>query len=254
MPTDRRKKIIELLDSHGAVTLNELNKIFPSVSVMTLRRDLKHLENEGIVIRTHGGAVKTNIVKIPAGEERVYQARENEHKDAKKIIAKKALLLMETGRSIYLDSGSTIMSLVNLIPDEPYSIITSGINIAQSILDKEKPSVVVIGGFANRNTLSMSGPMTSDLLARLNIDIAFISASGFSIENNFTVSNLYEAELKSKVLEKAKKVVVLMDTSKLNKSLPYTFATLKDIDILITETNLPMDIQSAFNQASVQIL
>lgn len=254
MPINRRKKILELLDDHGSVSLNQLERIFPEVSVMTLRRDLIQLENDGIVIRTHGGAVKSNKVMTFPGEESSYHARENEHREAKKTIARKALPYLETGRSVYLDSGSTIMSLANLIPDETYSIITSGVNIAQNILSKEKPSVVVLGGFANRNTLSMSGPLTSILLDSINIDIAFISASGFSLENNFTVSNIYEAELKTKVITKAKKVILMMDTSKLNKSLPYTFAKLKDIDIIITETYLPLEMQAAALAVGIQLL
>lgn len=254
MAIDRRKQILELLDETGAVTLNELGKVFSDVSVMTLRRDLTQLENEGIVIRTHGGAVKINRIKATTGEESAYQARENEHREAKKNIAKKALPFVETGRSIYLDSGSSIMSLATMIPDDTYSIITSGINIAQALLDKEKPSVVLLGGLANRNTLSMSGKLTSDLLDRLNIDVAFISASGYSLEDNFTVSNIYEAELKTIILNKAKKVVLLMDTSKFNKSLPYTFAGLDDIDLLITETTLPKEIQVAFEAAGIQVL
>ncbi|MBC7959747.1 MAG: DeoR/GlpR transcriptional regulator [Vallitaleaceae bacterium] len=254
MPLDRRKQILELLDETGSVSLNNLSKLFPDVSIMTLRRDLTQFENEGMVIRTHGGAVKANKVKTYGGDETAYEARENEHLEAKRIIAKKALPYIETGRSIYLDSGSTIMSLVDLIPDDSYSIITSGVNIAQNLLEKEKPSVIVLGGFANRNTLSMSGPLSSDQLDRLNIDVAFISASGFSTDHHFTVSNIYEAELKTKILKKAKKVIVLVDSSKFGKSLPYTFATLSDIDLLITETELPVEIQTAFQTAAIAIL
>jgi DeoR/GlpR family transcriptional regulator of sugar metabolism len=254
MPLQRRNTILELLERSGSVSLNELGEIFPDISVMTLRRDLIQLENEGIVIRTMGGAVKTNKPNTPSGEESAYPTRESEQKEAKETIAKKALAFVETGRSIYMDAGSTIMSLATQVPDETYSMITSGINIAQMLLNKEKPSVVVLGGFANRNTLSMSGPLTAHILDSLNIDIAFISASGFSIDSNFTVANIYEAELKTKVLTKAKKVIVLMDTSKINKSLPYTFASIRDIDILITETKLSKDLIEHFKKNGVTLL
>lgn len=254
MPADRKKQILELLDDNGSVSLTELGKIFSHVSMMTLRRDLIQLEEDGIVIRTHGGAVKTNKPKAYPGEESAYQARESQQHEAKKIIAKKALAFVETGRSIYLDSGSTLMNLAHLIPDNFYSIITSGVNIALTILEKEQPSVIVLGGFANRNTFSTSGPLSTILLDSLNIDVAFISAAGFSIENNFTVSNAYEANLKTKVLQKAKKSIVLMDTSKLNKTLPYTFGQLKDIDVLITEGTVPEDIRAFIEGAGVQVI
>ncbi|PKM51656.1 MAG: DeoR/GlpR transcriptional regulator [Firmicutes bacterium HGW-Firmicutes-7] len=254
MSGNRLKIITDLLDETGSVSLNELSKVFPDVSVMTLRRDLIQLENEGTVIRTHGGAVKTNKLPEFIGEESAYQARENEHKEAKKTIAKKALAYVETGRSIFFDSGSTIMSLTNLLPDETFSIITSGVNIAEALLKKQNPSVIVLGGFANKHTFSMSGPLSSTILDTLNIDIAFMSASGFSFDNNFTVSNIYEAELKKKVIAKAKKVVILMDTSKINKVLPYTFAALNEVNILITEGDLPLDIKNSIQEAAVTLI
>jgi len=199
-------------------------------------------------------AVKSSKVLSYPGEESAYQARENEQKEAKNIIANKALSYIEIGRSTFLDSGSTIMSLTNIIPDNYYSIITSGVNIALKLLDKAKPSIVVLGGFANRNAFSTSGPLASSFLDILNIDVAFISASGFSLDNHFTVSNIYEAELKTKVLMKAKKVVVLMDNSKINKVLPYTFAKLSDIGILITEAALPNELKSAIESSGVCIV
>ncbi|MDP1271275.1 hypothetical protein Q6267_30180, partial [Klebsiella pneumoniae] len=75
-----------------------------------------------------------------------------------------------------------------------FSIVTSGVNIAETLLKKQYPSVIVLGGFANKNTFSTSGPLSSTILSTLNIDIAFMSASGYSLDNNFTVSNIYEAE------------------------------------------------------------
>jgi len=253
MANTRRKKILELLDMNGSVSLTELNKLFSNVSSMTLRRDLIQLENDGYVIRVLGGAVKSNQAVTHPGEESAYAIRASEQQEAKNKIAKKALSFLETGRSIYLDAGSTIMYLAKLIPDEHFSLITSSINIAQLLLSKKYPSVVVLGGFANRNTLSMSGPLTAPLLDSINIDTAFISASGFSKDNHFTVSNIYEAELKTKVISKAKKVVILMDASKIGKSLSYTFAKLSDIHVFLTEDTLSEDIKSYIEEQGVSL-
>lgn len=253
MAAQRKEVIKELLDTNGSVSLNELGEIFPNISSMTLRRDLIQLENNGHAIRILGGAVKTNNIVAHPGEESAYSIRESSKQQAKQIIAKKASSFLETGRSIYLDAGSTIMYLAKLIPDSHFSLITSSINIAQLLLTKKFPSVVVLGGFANRNTLSMSGPLTAPLLDSLNIDTAFISASGFSKDDNFTVSNIYEAELKTKVISKAKKVVILLDSSKIGKSLPYTFAKLSDIDIFLTEGTLSDDMRSYIEEHGVSL-
>ena len=90
------------------------------------------------------------------------------------------------------------------------------------------------------------------MLESINIDLAFMSASGFSIENGFTVSNIFECELKKKVVSRAKKVIMLMDSTKIYKDLPFTFVQLDDIDVLITENPLPDDINNALNNFKVQ--
>lgn len=231
-----RKELIEQrLDSTGSVTLKELTVLFPDVSSMTLRRDLIQLEEAGIAIRIKGGAIKDNNSHGHLGEESAYELRENKNIEAKKIIATKAMTFLETGRAIYLDAGSTIMTFAKLLPDHEYSFVTSGINTATSLLQKEHPSVILLGGYANRNTLSLSGPLSKNILESINIDIAYISASGYTRDNHFTVSNIYEAELKKYIISKAKKVIVLIDSTKIGNSLPYTFAQTSEIDYLITE-------------------
>ncbi len=253
MQDQRRKVIQEMLEESEKITLDELGTAFPDVSHMTLRRDLIHLEEQGFAIRVKGGAIKAGGTQTQPGEESAYLIREHKQKGAKYAIAKKALPYLETGRSVYLDAGSTVMAFAQLLEDDYYSFITSGINIAQKLLEKEQASVIVLGGFANRNTLSLSGPLSSIILDTLNIDIAFISASGFTRDNHFTVSNIYEAELKTKIISKARKVVVMMDSSKVGKSLPYTFARLDNVDVFITETDLDEDMAEFIRSTNTEL-
>lgn len=254
MPNARRDSILQMLNKNGTVTLLELADIFPDVSSMTLRRDLIQLEEKGLAIRIKGGAIKGSVKESQTGEESAYDIRESTSRSAKLTIAHKAMPYLETGRSIYLDAGSTVMTFASALEDNYYSFITSGINIAQKLLEKESASVIVLGGFANKNTLSLSGPLSKAVLDTLNIDVAFISASGFNIDSQFTVSNIYEAELKKTIINKAHKVIVLMDTSKIGKSLPYTFASVDDIDVLITEKSLEETMNKHFvnNKVIVQ--
>ena len=250
----RQQIILNLLESKGEVNLQQLGEIFKDVSLMTLRRDLISLEEGGLLIRTHGGAVSARKLSVISGEEDVYSRRSSENVESKMKIAIKAVPMVEKGRSIYFDAGSTIMYLAKGLPDENFYIITSGTNIALELVKKTQISVMTLGGLVNRNTLSVSGPNATSLLDTVNIDMAFMAASGFSIDSGFTVSNIYECELKRKVVERAKRVVVLMDTNKINRSLPFTYAKLEDINALICERELPPEVESEARKHNVQII
>lgn len=244
MSNGRQRQIIEILAQKGEVQLQRLKDTFPEVSLMTLRRDLTYLEKEGYLIRTHGGAVSTKRITEINGEEDAYARRAAENIEAKLKIAEKAVPLAEKGRSIYFDAGSSIMCLAKLLPDDNFSIVTSGANIALELLKKPKISVFTLGGLVNRNTLSVSGPNAISVIDTINIDIAFMSASGFSLDSGITVSNIYESELKRKVVCRAKKVILLLDSQKINKNMTFTYSNLEEIDILVTEKQLPSDIMN----------
>lgn len=258
MLNDRQKGILDIIDENGDVTLNELSQAFTDVSVMTLRRDLLQLEQLGHVLRNKGGAVSLKKLadhsRIP-GEENEYGLRARTNIAAKKAIAKKALTMVRKGCSIYLDAGSTIMALARLLPNEHFDIITNATNVAQEIIERTNTSVVILGGNLNRNTLSVSGPSAIKSIDRINIEMAFMSASAFTLETGFTVSNVYEADLKRKVISKAKKRIMLMDTSKIGKDLMYTLAEFQDIDVLITElSSLPPEIKKAAKAKNIKIM
>ncbi len=254
MITERQKHILNILDEKGEVQLQLLKEMFPEVSEMTLRRDLIFLEGEGLLIRTYGGAVSAKKLSLTGGEENAYSRRASENIEAKMKIAEIAVSLVEKGRSIYFDSGSTLMCLAKILPDDNYSIVTSGANISLELIKKQRISVVTLGGSVNRNTLSVSGPYAMSILDTINIDLAFMSASGFSAENGLTVSNIHECDLKRKVVQRAKKVILLMDESKINKDLPFTYAKLNDINMWVCEKTLPSDINEIANKLGVKIL
>jgi|LSQX01.3.fsa_nt_gb DeoR/GlpR family transcriptional regulator of sugar metabolism len=251
---DRRQQILSMVKTKGEIQLQELKEIFTDVSTMTLRRDLINLENEGHLIRTYGGAVSIKKVAVPPGEENAYNVRATENVEAKMKIAEKAVGLVEKGRSIYFDAGSTLMCLARIIPDESFSILTNGSNIALELVKKLRPSIVTLGGQINRNTLSVSGPYANSLIDMMNIDLAFMSASGFSIDSGFTVGNIYECELKRKVVKRAQKVILLMDTSKINKNLPFTYATLDDIDIWVCEKPLTDELMQEISRYNTRVV
>jgi len=254
MFNQRQNEILTIIENKGDVSLQDLSLRFPDISVMTLRRDLITLETSGHVVRTRGGAVGIKMLGTISGEEDAYSSRARENMAGKKIIADKALRFIQKGSSMYLDAGSTIMCLATNIPDENYSIVTNGVNIAQKLVQNSKISVVLPGGTVNSHTLSVSGPNSLSFLDNVNLELAFMSASAFSLNSGFTVSNIYECELKKKVIKRAKKVIMLMDSSKIDKQLLFTVTGLEDIDVFICDTSLPDYIKEAAQALNIEIL
>lgn len=234
----RRNAIFEIIEQKGEVSLKELEKLFPQYSSMTMRRDLDFLEGEGKIVKIKGGA--KSITHLSRGRlfssfEDEYSKREQINSDKKLIIAKKAISLLESDRSLFLDAGSTMMLMAKNMPQEKFFVVTNGINVAMEILKNTQAVINLIGGEISRNNLCLSGAGALEHLNNLNFDIAFLGVSCFSAENGFTNADAEQCEIKKLAAKKAKKTVVLMDSSKIGRSMPYTFCRLSDIDVLISE-------------------
>ena len=180
--------------------------------------------------------------------------RMNEHVFAKEMIAKKAAEFLETGCSIFLDSGSTLRRIVQYVPNERFTFTTTDPAAALDLTSIGLPCVNIVGGRVNGDNKTVTGLMATRFLADINIDIAFLSPSGLSARSGFSVGNYSECELKKIVVDKARLVVILMDESKVDKSLPYTFATFDDADVLITSSPLPPELYSLAKEKNVKII
>ena len=252
MNSERREAIRELLQTKPFISLHDLEAMFPSVSSMTLRRDIEYFEQQGEAIKVRGGARSMKF--ITTSMEDSFNLRLSENMTAKEKIAVKAMEMLETGRSLFIDSGTTMMRLAALLPDERLTITTTGPNIALELIKKSLPIVNIVGGMVGRDNISVSGNQALRFLADLNIDVAFIVPSGMSAQNGLTSGNYSECELKKMIVEKSRRVVVLMDTSKLDKVLPYTFARIDEVDTIITDKPLPADITQVAESAGVRII
>ena len=237
MSSSRRNAIKILLAQKPFVSLQELELMFPDVSSMTLRRDIEYFERLGEAIKVRGGARSMKFITNPLEDS--FSKRLGENVGEKERLAKYAATLIETGRSIFLDSGTTILRLAEILPNERITVTTAGVNIATELIKKELPVVNVVGGMLNRDSLSLSGNQTLRFIEEINIDIAFIVPSGASVKGGLTCGNNIECELKRLVVEKADRVIALMDSSKLERSMPYTFCNISDLDEIITDKPLP---------------
>ena len=252
MKASRHETIKELFRTKGEVKLHELEELFPDCSSMTLRRDIKDLEDEGLVKRTRGGAVAMSSLMLVT--EDLYQQRAILNTQKKSQIAKTALRYFEPGRSLFFDAGSTLMFLARAIPDEYCSIMTTGVNIALELIKKARPIVTMIGGQISRNTIAVIGGNTSNFIDSVNIDIAFMGASAMTLEDGFTCGTYTDCDIKREVIRRARKKIMLMDSSKFGINITFTFATLKDIDVFISDEGLPQEARELIRATGAELI
>ena len=147
-----------------------------------------------------------------------------------------------------------MMAFTRALPDYRITIITSGPNIALEIAkSKQNPSIVMLGGTLSSQTLSIAGASVIEQLRSLNIDTAFMSASGFSETSGFSVGNQHEADLKHMVMSKARRTIMLMDSSKVGTILPFTFAKAEDVDVVVSDSDMPESTKNFFNQLNIEV-
>ena len=248
----RREAIRELLKIKPFLSYEELGALFPDVSEMTLRRDIEYFENSGEAIKVRGGARSARFITSSTDE--AMSARMNSNVLPKERIAQCAAQLLETDRSIFLDSGSTVQSMASFVPAGRFTFTTTNPALALELCRSGQSTVNIVGGRLDRDYQSVSGLQAMRYLADVNIDAAFLSPSGLSARSGFTGGNYAECELKRYVAEKASRVIMLMDSSKIERSLPYTFCTLAGVSVLITDRPLAAELGEQAQSHGVRVI
>ncbi len=249
---DRLFHLREFIDKNGKVTLHELECAFPDVSSMTLRRDLNRLEEKNAVLKVPGGAI--SVDSVLRAKEAEFSERINFNAAEKLEIADKAVKLVERKSCIFIDGGSTTTYFARALPDDNFYVLTNAIVIAETILRKEKPTVSLLGGDLRKNNFITVGKSCVDFIEGVNIQTAVMTATGFIKDvGAFTCGIQSEADVKRKVIEKADKVIMLLDSSKVNKKTPYTFASLENVDCMVVDKNFPKELRSVIEGLNVKV-
>lgn len=249
---DRLLEIKEFIDKNGRVTLRELECAFSNVSSMTLRRDLVRLEENNAVLRIPGGALSVNSV-LRAKEED-FSERINYNATEKLEIADKAVSIVEPNSCIFIDGGSTTTYFARALPDDNFYVLTNALVIAETILRKEKPTVALLGGDLRKNNFITVGSSCVDYIQSINIQTAVMTATGFIKDvGGFTCGNQAEADVKRAVIKKADHVIMLLDSSKVNKKTPYTFANLSDVNCMVVDKNFSKELKNSIEQNGIKV-
>ena len=245
----RQDRIKEYIEEKNVVTIKELQELFPDVSLMTIHRDLDVLEAAGAVVKFRGGARSVRYAGDPE-----FNVRMRDNNSGKLLIARKAMELIQPHSSIFLDASTTNLTLARNLPDMNLNIFTTGPSIALELCRLHNPVVTLCCGTINRKNLALSGQNPLEMLEKINIDMAFIGVSGCSVDAGFTCGTEGDMLVKRLVIQKARTSVVMCTQEKLRCLMPYTFATMKDVDYLMTDSPMLEPFQKAAGEYGTILL
>ncbi|WP_152966266.1 DeoR/GlpR family DNA-binding transcription regulator [Ornatilinea apprima] len=247
---ERRQNILRLLDLQGKVSVTDLSTVF-SVSEVTIRADLQALADSGLLIRTHGGALKAD----PALVDITLTSRRERKASEKSRIGQAAAQLVQDGDSIFLDSSSTALAIApHLKNRRNLTVLTNCIAVAQELMDAPEITVVMTGGRLRRDTASLVGGENLDVLARYNIQKGFFGAHGIDFVEGLTDVSADEAEVKRLLVAKCRMVIAVLDASKWGRVGLSSFATFSSVRVIVTDTNAPAELVARARMEGVEVV
>lgn len=232
---DRRAALLEILNEKGQLRVDEVSKLF-DVTEVTVRNDLRKLEQEGFLRRTHGGALKSDKVAFDLA----LIEKEKKHADEKKRIGVAAAKLVYDGETVIIDSGTTTMEVARNLKDKrDITVITNALNIAMELAGRPGIDVILTGGNLRKKSFSLVGPHAKQTLSEHFGDKLFLGVDGFSTIYGITTPNLLEARINRLMVERANEVIVVTDSSKFDKRSLSLIVTVDKINKVITDSNIP---------------
>ena len=170
-----------------------------------------------------------------------------------RIIAQKAVQLLRPNTTFYLDSGSTTTALARLVPDDSYLIFTNSVSCVTELSRLKVPRVTMPGGVLNRYSMSLCGTQSIQAVQKTNFDLVFLGVTSYADGLGFSCGVEEESFLKQAVMRRSEQVVVLMDSSKIGLKSTYTICDLPDVDIVISDGNLPEAFLEACRKHNVTV-
>ncbi len=226
---ERIRGIIKILERENRVLINDLCEIYDTTAV-TIRKDLDILESQGVLKRTHGGA----ILHKPLFHGLALSEKEKLYAEEKRRIADEAVKLISEGDVIILDSGSTTTQLArNLKNMKNVTVITNAVNIALELASTEL-EIILTGGSLQKNSSTLVGPLAEDILSKISADKLFHGGDGVDYEIGLTTPDIVEAATSRSMMQRAGENILLVDSSKFGRRSLGVICQIEEIDKIIT--------------------
>ena len=247
---ERHLFIKEQLSRNGYIRVQDIADQL-GVTGATIRKDLRILESQNVLIRAHGSAspVKPHVMDVSIHEKSV------QHSAEKQAIARAAQKLIKPDDAIILASGSTVTAFAEqLQPVNSINIVTPSIGIAVLMNEKEDAKVLLLGGEMYKNSLSVRGIYAEAGLRNVSCSKVFIGCDGIVISTGITCATIEEARLTNAMMSAASQTVILADSSKFGRRGFGKIGALEDFDIIITDDGIPKSLKDKIEDAGVQII
>lgn len=231
----RRLHLLEILKREKTVNITGMAEEF-NVSTMTIRRDFKILEEQGLVKTTHGGAILNDSLTM----EQSYSVKQKQMVDEKRKIGLAAARIVKPGDSVIIDCGTTPKEVaVGLLNIKNITIFTNSILAANVLMQSRDIELIMIPGTFRQKSMGFIGPMAIDFISSIRVDYVFLGVEGIELKQGVSTPNIDDALTKRALVQVSKKRIVVADASKIGKNTLTTIAPLEQIDTIVTCDNMP---------------
>ncbi len=248
LASERRRQILERVAEHQSIEAQALADEL-GVSVMTIRRDIKRLEQDGFLRQTYGGAT----VHLTKSVELGFNSRALQFSAQKRLIGTSAARLIEPGQTLFLGEGTTTAQFAQFLPPHPHLLVVTASLSHASLLCSRNISVIVVGGKLHADELAMTGPIAETTINRFYADVCMLGAAGFDPVVGVTELDYEVAALHRLMMERSRYVMVLADHSKLGFRAPAVVAPLQMVSTLITDDDAPEDMLVQLRSCGLQV-
>lgn len=248
MRIQRISEIEQFLAIQGSASIRELCDKF-NVSLNTIRRDIDELQSRGIVSKVYGGIVlnsEASVVPI--------STRSVSNQEEKQIVCEIAAKNLVPNSTIYIDSGTTTVPLLQHIdPQANITIVSNSLDVFVEAKKYTGLNVISLGGLLSEKTSSFIGIAAINNLKEYRINLAFMTATAINTNSGAMNNSYHESEIKRAVISHSDKVIMMVDHTKLSKQAALRFCALEDIDIFVTNRRPPDEYIAFFDQHDVEL-
>jgi len=248
--TERHQLILQKLQEDGSVNIQELSDLM-EVSGVTIRKDLKLLEDKSLLYRTRGGGSINNPYTI----ERPINEKELINKEEKQKIARAALALIGQNDSIIIGSGTTVFELARALhPAKHITVITPAVKVTLELCLRPNVEVLQLGGLIRQNSSSVAGLQAERILEEISCGVLFLGVDGIDLDFGLSITNLAEASLNQKMIESAQVIAILADSTKFGKRGLGKVCNLDQIQYIITDEKAPSGMIKSLEERGIKVI